>query len=146
MASLSMENIVRPFVKIESRPLQIVTPAPVTDLVELPPAFIQWGAPSNFITPASQTDIVVADEFGSSFAGYVNRIQQDGSIFDYARELLAEEISRETRVLRIYNPIELETIPNAEDRTQYLDVEVIDRITFRMPDGETLTYVLNNAD
>jgi hypothetical protein len=147
MSSLTMESIVRPFVKIESRPLNIVTPAPVTDPEEVPPAFIDWGAASNFIAPNTQVSgpLVVSTENDfdySSFSGTVNRIQQTDSIFDWEREIELAEVERQTRTVRIYNPEEL-NLP-VEERTSYLDVEVIDRISFRAPDGGRWAFVLNN--
>lgn len=161
MSSLSMEGIVRPFVKIESRPLPIFTPAPVTDLEDLPPAFIRWGSPSNFITPSSQLsgpyvvnitndfsgeniDLTSIEQQLQNFQNTVNRIQQERSIFDWDREIEIPEESRQVTVVRIYNPDELD-LPE-EERTSFLDVERIDRITFRMPEGQRWTYVLNNED
>lgn len=149
MSSLSMESIVRPFVKIESRPLNIITPPPVTDPEEVPPAFIEWGAPSNFIAPNSQIDrpLVVTtdnDRDYSSFSGTVNYLEQTDSIFDWEREIEITEIARQVRTVRIYNPEELD-LP-VEERTSYLDVEVIDRISFRAPDGGRWAFVLNNED
>lgn len=151
MSSLSMENIVRPFVKIESRPLVIVTPQPVTDLEVLPPAFIQWGSASNFITPASQlTNPYIATIDGDvelqlgNFSGGVNRIQQTESIFDWDRIIEIPEESREVSVVRVYNPEELD-LPE-EDRTSFLDVERIERITFRAPEGGRWTFVLDHGD
>lgn len=159
MQSLSMENIVRPFVKIESRPLPIVTPPPVTDLEELPPAFIRWGSPSNFITPESQlgnpyvttiitningeqVDLTSIEQQLQAFQNTVNRIQQTDSIFDWERAIEIPEVSREVTVVRVFNPEEM-NLPE-EDRTSYVDVERIDRITFRMPTGGQWTFVLNN--
>lgn len=149
MSSLSMESIVRPFVKIESRPLNIVTPPPVTPPEEVPPAFIEWGAASNFIVPSSQIEtprIFVTDNDRAFITAgrEINFIERETSIFDYAPEIELPEVSRQTRTVRVWNPEELE-LPE-EQRTSFLDVEVIDRITFRSPDGGNWVFVLDNAD
>lgn len=175
MQSLSMENIIRPFVRIESRPLEVFTPPPVTDLEELPPAYIEWGDASNFITPQSQLenpyvttiinnidgsyvdltdinnlnelqnlDIASIEQQLANFQNRVNRIEQTESIFDWERGIEIPEISREVSVVRVFNPDEMD-LPE-EERTSYLDVERIERITFRMPDGGQWTFVLNNGE
>jgi len=166
MQSLSMESIIRPFVRIESRPLEVFTPPPVTVLEELPPAYIEWGSASNFITPESQLanpyvttiinnidgspvdlteitgDIVSIEQQLENFSHRVNRIEQTESIFDWERAIEIPEISREVSVVRVFNPDEMD-LPE-EERTSYLDVERIERITFRMPEGGQWTFVLNN--
>ena len=147
MSSLSMESIVRPFVKIESRPLNIVTPPPVTPPEAVPPAYIEWGAASNFIVPSSQLETPYVFETTNdrdyiAFSGAVNYIERDGSIFDWNPSIELPELDRVTRTVRIWNPEEL-NLPE-DERTSFLDVEVIDRIRFRSPDGGDWVFVLNN--
>lgn len=47
------------------------------------------------------------------------------------------ETSRETETVRVTNP---------EDEEQYVDVERMTRVSFAMPNGQTVTLVFSNED
>ncbi len=88
-------------------------------------AVLRWGAASDFQI--------------SSSGGVTVQVRQpayddlpDG---DENLGLIFTETERQTTVVRITNPL---------DANVYVDVEVIDQISFLGPDGEIRTFVLNN--
>ena len=144
----AMESITRPFTVIETAPFETITVAPETDLLALPPAQIAWGAASEFVVPDAQLstplvfDASDAGDYGSA-AGYVNYLESGESLFDALPEVLEwEEVSRSVSIVRIYNPAESDLPPS--ERTQWLDVERIETVTFRMSDGQEVRLKLNH--
>jgi len=151
---MSIESLVRPFTRIESAAFVQYVPAPLSDLEDLLPAYVAWGLPSRFISPAMQLEnpLVVAvsptasnaNSLLGQMANRVTYLEQEGSIFDYSPSMELPETSRQTTTIRVYNPAEVEEFPDPEDRTMWVDVERIDAITFRGPDGEAWKFTLDH--
>jgi len=181
-----LEDIVRPFTILESKPVSRIVLDSVTNVATLPPATITWGGPSNFIVPdAPVEDPIVAEwgdlsadpnwsgavggstatvsqippgDFLDRYAGDILRPFDDAlsgkpiwEEFGLLEEELGEEevdeqalekkvvlreIGRSTTTVRVENP---------SDSSQYVDVERINRIAFRDPNGFIYEFVLNNG-
>jgi len=59
-----LEDIVRPFTVLESKPVSRIVLDSVTDVATLPPATITWGGPSNFIVPNAPVEDPIVAEWG----------------------------------------------------------------------------------
>ena len=88
-------------------------------------AVLRWGRPSDFQFASAAVRRVFVTQ-----PAYDTLPEDDEQV-----ELLFTEIARETTTVRIENP---------SDSSQFVDVEVIDRISFKGPDGVVRTFVLSN--
>jgi len=168
-----LENIVRPFVVAESRPVSRPALDEVTDVETLPPATITWGQASDFLPLAARQltkplvynyDALSSDtnypQLGSGgttgldigptpflelFDAEVAQIEgvdpETGEEFGIDEPtqdavLRYEEVARAVSVVRVTNP---------SDSEQWVDVERIERIMFRGPDGRRHEFVLNHG-
>jgi hypothetical protein len=149
---MSMEQIVRPFVLVESDPLQRVVPRPETDLEALPEAAIEWGDGSRFMIPPNVTtppDLIGDWEFpieDAELGGGVI-VNLPGQFFWEEDHLLPEddeapeteaiwdEVSRATSTIRVFNP---------QDENQWVDVERIDSLIMRGPDSRQHVFRFRN--
>jgi hypothetical protein len=128
-ARRAMEQIVRPFVTIDSSP-----PAPPTPRKPLPgeggEAFDSWGGPSRFSRPDISDPIESPTRVGGG--GFKVEWPKDDKQ-DSERVRVYSEIRRETEEVRVENP---------DDEDQYVMVERIKSIDFSTPDGWTARFVL----
>lgn len=88
-------------------------------------AVLRWGKPSDFQFASTAVRRVFVTQ-----PSYDELPEDDEQV-----ERLFTETAREVTVKRIENP---------DDANQFVDVEVIDRISFRGPDGVVRTFVLSN--
>lgn len=118
----SMEEIVRPFVPIESFSTPRVPPTPTPPE---PEAFLRWGQASAF-------------QFESSFRDKATRgigfRVGDGGDEEFP-PVTYTETGRDTSLLRVENP---------DDPDQFVEVERIDAISFRGPNGRDTIFRLRN--
>ena len=90
-------------------------------------AVLRWGRPSDFQFASTAVRRVFVTQ-----PAY-DTLPEDDDIAEV--ELLFTETARVTTTVRIENP---------SDSSQFVDVEVIDRISFVGPDGVVRTFVLSN--
>lgn len=93
-------------------------------------ATLRWGAPSDF-----QFSSRGGTRFSIKQPIYTFLPQGDDEDETAADGLIFTETKRATTTVRISNPL---------DANDFVDVEVIDRISFEGPDGVIRTFVLNN--
>lgn len=122
---VDLEHVVRPFVSPVSKP-------------DRSRNFAYGGSRSSGSVQTSEGEEVPTLEWTARANVEVMTLAGRGftvSLIDESVE--REEISRETRVVRIENP---------EDSNQYVDVEVIDAISFQDPNRSKRRYTLNNGE
>jgi hypothetical protein len=125
----AMERAVRPFVEIDSAPINRIfrRPDPPPEQLE---ATITWGASSQFILPPQS---VTQPETGGPIR--INWPQEEEEE-EVPGPWTWTEVSRETSNFRVENP---------DDPSQYLIVQRIDRMTMSdSRDGETVILVFRN--
>lgn len=168
-----LEDIVRPFTVLESKPVSRIVLDDVTDVTALPPATVTWGQSSQFILPDRQIkdpivaewgDVSLEDGWSLSSGGtgqipigdFLDRWGKDAlQPFEdpFTEEPLGEEEPNEEEerlddklVFReIARAVTVVRVTNPEDSAQYVDVERIDKIQFRGPDGKRYELQLNNG-
>lgn len=120
----AMESIVRPFVVVESAPLNRLAPEP--EPAVLPEASIQWGDGSRFIIPPPRPsdtigdweDPITDDELDGLAPGTITKVVSPLPESDFGEEVrVLDELARLTSVVRV---------ENSEDPSQWVDVERID--------------------
>ncbi len=140
----AMESIVRPFLVVESAPLNRLAPDP--EPAVLPESSIAWGAGSRFILPPGSfepppdtigdwEDPISEEELedaggvpaGTPITKVISPIPETDFGDDETRVLT--EMARVTSVVRVENP---------EDPTQWVDVERID--VMMMQDSKGLLW------
>jgi len=125
----SIEPIVRPAVPDRAYRLldRLKAKRPVSG--ELPEASVIWGGPSDFTVE----ELKVPEK---PTGGGVNVIDDDDDEPDDEPTTVDWiEIDRTVHVMRVFNK---------DDSEQYVDVEVIDDITFELPTGVHVRMILNN--
>jgi hypothetical protein len=93
-------------------------------------ATLRWGAPGVFQFAAGGGGFAVTQPIFDILPSG-DAAEED----DAALGLVFTETGRQVSVVRVTNP---------SDPADFVDVEVIDRISFRGPDGLIRTFVLNN--
>jgi hypothetical protein len=124
------ERFVRPFVDIDSAPINRVfrRPDPAPDL---PDAFISWGAASNFLFPP-----LVIPQSSSGGGIRINWPDTESDLEPTEAERVWTEVRRETSPLRVENP---------QDASQFVIVERIDEVVMMdNREGGTVTLRFNN--
>jgi len=161
-----LERIVRPVVIVESRPVTRPALSPVTDLATLPPASITWGKPSDFLPIADRQldgplvfeweDLANDPDWSGTTSGgdTLTKAQiPPGDFLDRVRDSISdleEPIAEETQdpalvYTEIARAVTTVRVENPSDSSQYVDVERIERIVFRGPDGRKHEYRLDHG-
>lgn len=141
----SMESIVRPFVVVESAPVNRLAPEP--EPAALPPASIAWGDGSRFIIPppppgdtiGDWEDPISDDELDGVPPGTITKVISPLPETDFGDDetRVLTETQRVTSVVRVENP---------EDPTQWVDVERIDVLLMQDTNGLLWRFQFRNPD
>lgn len=139
-------RLARGFAVIESAPVSLAVPREPSDLEALPPALVSWGVASDFLIPNGQGVSAIGkinasgggllDEWLKSIYEEAVEEYEEGEGDAYEEPRVYAEVERTVTVVRVENP---------EDSEQYVDVERIETITFRGPDGQNVKFVLNHG-
>jgi len=146
--AVHLEQLIRPFVTLDTHPPEPGAAPPVSDLGALPQAFIEWGAASDFfeadsgvITSELISKIIIPP--GSIPTGDILRDfedsiedQEDDEEEEVQPTLDYKEIARTTTVSRVTNP---------SDPAQYVDFEDAKDITFQGPDGKKIRLIFRQG-
>lgn len=149
--TVALEDIVRPFVVVDSRPPQPVAPLPVSDLGALAEASIAWGDTAEFVDPGP--GIITSENQNDGVTRIIIPAQIPGSdiLRDFEDEIEeaeeddSEEVQPPVEYREIARTVVVVRVTNPQDAQQYVDVEDATDITFRGPEGRDIKLIFRTG-
>lgn len=129
-----LESVVRPFVTVESQPIQRIFRRP--EPAEPQPATLEWGDGSRFVFPPQVQNPTSGGDDGTTRGPIIDWPDEFGGEDEQVAQWTWTEVSRETSDFRVENP---------EDPEQFLIVQRIDKMTMAdSKSGDTVLLVFRN--